>query len=54
MNILKDLNDLRHNNNFFYDFFNDVRDFNDSFFSYKHWIEVSFDNSIHDLKGAFN
>ena len=54
MNVFKDLNDLRHNDNFFYNFFNDMWHFDNSFFSDQNRIHISFDDSINNLKSLLD
>jgi hypothetical protein len=49
MNIFKHLNNLGHDNNFFYNFLDNVWNFDDPFFSDQDWIKIPFDDSIDDL-----
>ncbi len=54
MNIFKDLYNLWHDNNFFHNFFYDVRHFNDSLLSDEDRIKVSLYNSVNNLQRVLN
>ncbi len=49
VNIFEHFDNLGHDDNFLYNFFDDVRDFDDSLFSDEDWIKIPFDDSVDDL-----